>query len=154
MSTPMGWPANISQIATYGLPATMSWPATTSAAVVIEAYFGVPPMAVFPWPCDPARIEESVTFQTAITRFESGREQRRARGLPRRRWRLRFRKDEADANAIWDFYVAMNGPVDPFLWGNPVDRQAYWVRFPGPLTRRAIRRAVYEFGIELVEVRR
>lgn len=154
MSTPMGWPANISQRADFGLPATTSWPAGTSAAVVIEAFFGVPPVPVFPWPCDPQRIEESVTFQTAITRFESGKEQRRARGLPRRRWRLRFRKDQVDSGAIWSFYLAMNGPVDPFLWGNPVDNQAYWVRFPGPLTRRSMWRAVYEYGIELVEVRR
>ena len=154
MSVPMGWPANISQRADFGLPSTMSWPANTSAVVVIEAFFGVPPVPIFPWPCDPRQIEESVTFQTAITRFESGREQRRARGLPRRRWRLQFRKGNVNADAIWDFYVAMNGPVDPFLWDNPVDNQAYWVRFADILTRRAIRRAVYEFGIELVEVRR
>jgi len=154
MSVPKGWPANLSQSANFGLPATMSWSATASAAEFIKAFFGADPVPVFPWSCDPQRVEESVVFQTAITRFESGREQRRARGLPRRRWRLRFRKGEADANDIWDFYVAMNGPFEPFLWGNPVDHKAYWVRFADILTRRAMWRAVYEFGIELVEVRR
>jgi len=38
-------------------------------------------MAVFTWECDPANVRESIEFNTLITQFESGKEQRRSKNL-------------------------------------------------------------------------
>lgn len=152
-SDPLGWPSNLSQDEYFGLDETTSWDENAGAEVVIEALFGMPAQPAFIWLPDPARIEESVAFRTVVTRFESGKEQRRAKGLPRRRWRLQFRRGQVDINEMWSFYLAREGPVEPFLWEHPVSGEAHLVRFPERISRRALWRVVYETGLELVEVR-
>jgi len=108
---------------------------------------------VFRWPCDPSQIQESIRYRTLITQFESGREQRRAKGTPRRRWTLRFRKDQVDADEIWAFYQARKGAFEAFLWTNPLDGQTYTVRFErDDLTRNVFWKCVYEIGLTLIEV--
>ena len=110
-------------------------------------------MAVFTWECDPTNVRESIEFNTLITQFESGREQRRSKGEPRRRWKLQFRKDQDVANEIWDFYLARRGSYEAFEWRNPLDNQTYTVRFAHDnLDRTVMWKMVYQFGIELVEV--
>lgn len=153
MADPLGWRSDVARDENFGLDETTSWDEEAGAEAVIEAFFGVPALPVFVWPCDSARIEESIQFRTLITRFESGREQRRAKGLPTRRWRLRFRKDTVDADEIWTFYLARQGPVQPFLWDHPITRETYLVRFPQRVSRRVMWRVIHEVGLELVEVR-
>src|SRR5690606_12791935 len=153
MADPLGWRSDVARDENFGLDETTSWDEEAGAEAVIEAFFGVPALPVFVWPCDSARIEESIQFRTLITRFESGREQRRAKGSPRRRWELRFRKDQVDADELWTFYVARRGAYEPFLWENPVDGQAYLVRFERDnLSRTVLWRAAFEYGLGLIEV--
>ncbi|OUN01427.1 MAG: hypothetical protein BAA04_04885 [Firmicutes bacterium ZCTH02-B6] len=153
MADPLGWRSDVARDENFGLDETTSWDEETGAEAVIEAFFRVPALPVFVWPCDSSRIEESIQFRTLITRFESGREQRRAKGIGRRRWRIRLRKDQADIEAIWGFYLARQGPVEPFWWEHPVTGEALLVRFAERLSRRVLWRAVHEVALELVEVR-
>lgn len=102
---------------------------------------------------DPERVEESITFRTLITQFESGKEQRRSKGTPRRSWNLRYRKNASDASDLWSFYVARRGAYESFEWLNPVDGQTYKVRFArDQLTREVLWRLAFNFGVELIEV--
>lgn len=148
-----GWPGDISQDEEFGLDETTAWDADESAALFVQVLFGMPPRPAFILLPDPARIEESVAFRTVVTRFESGKEQRRAKGLPRRRWRLQFRKGQVDIDELWSFYLARQGPVEPFWWANPVDNKAYLVRFSQMISRRALWRVAFETGLEFVEVK-
>lgn len=110
-------------------------------------------MEMFTWPCDPSQIDEELESSTLISQFQFGPEQRRQKGPPRRRWRLRFRKDQVDADAIWSFYVARRGAYEAFLWESPLDEQTYTVRFEqDQMTRTVLWRAVYETGLVFVEV--
>jgi len=110
-------------------------------------------MEIFAWPCDPEMIEESIEPNVLISQFNVGRDKRRAKGPPRRRWSLRFRKDQVDANAIWSFYVARRGAYEAFLWTNPLDNETYTVRFDrDDLTRTVMWHCLFEFGLDLVEV--
>lgn len=110
-------------------------------------------MAIFTMPCDPANVQESIHYRTLITEFESGKEQRRSKGTPRRRWSLKFRKDQVDADTIWSFYVARKGAFESFQWVNPVDTQTYKVRFAEDnLSRQAFWKLCFEYGITFVEV--
>lgn len=152
LSDPVGWRADISQAADYALPADKSWAADTPAEVLIEAWFGVPAQPVLHWRPDAAELKETVLFRTLITRMESGREQRRSKSGALRRWKLQFRKDQLDGDTLWAFYLARNGPAEPFWWENIVDGQAQWVRFPETMSRRVLWKAAYESGLELIEV--
>jgi len=110
-------------------------------------------MERFIWPCDPSQITESIQFRTLITLFESGREQRRSKGTPRRRWTLRFRKDQVDADAIWSFYVDRRGAYEAFLWTNPIDGRTYTVRFEQDILSRTVMwKVLFEYGLSLIEV--
>lgn len=110
-------------------------------------------METFVWPCDPADIRVSVEFSAIVSEFDVGPDTARAKGPPRRRWRLRFRKDQVDADAIWSFYVARRGSFEAFRWTNPVDNETYTVRFADDqLDRTALWRVLFEFGLEFIEV--
>lgn len=110
-------------------------------------------METFGWPCDPSQIDEDLASSSLITQFAIGRERRRQKGPPRRRWVLRFRKDQVDGDAIWSFYVARCGAYEAFLWENPVDGQTYTVRFEqDEMSRTVLWRAVFETGLSLIEV--
>lgn len=110
-------------------------------------------MERFSWPCDPSRIEETIEYDTLITQVP-GYEQRRAkREAGRRRWRLRFRKDQVDADAIEQFVIDRRGAFEAFEWTNPVDGKTYIVRFAEDVLSQSARwRVQYEFTLELVEV--
>ncbi|OUN01428.1 MAG: hypothetical protein BAA04_04890 [Firmicutes bacterium ZCTH02-B6] len=110
-------------------------------------------METFDWPCDPAQIDEEIITDALISEFGIGPEQRRTKRPPRRRWTLRFRKDQVTADAIWSFYVARRGAYEAFLWTNPLDGQTYTVRFErDDLTRNVFWKCVYEIGLTLIEV--
>ena len=110
-------------------------------------------MEIFAWPCDPEMIEESIEPNVLISQFDVGLEQRRTKGPPRRRWALRFRKGQVDADTIWSFYVARRGSFEAFLWSNPLDGVQYTVRFErDDLSRTVMWRCLFEFGLGLVEV--
>lgn len=108
---------------------------------------------MFTWPCDPSKIDEELESSTLISQFQFGPEQRRQKGPPRRRWRLRFRKDQVDADAIWSFYVDRRGAYEAFLWTNPIDGRTYTVRFEQDILSRTVMwKVLFEYGLSLIEV--
>src|SRR5690606_9280028 len=110
-------------------------------------------MEMFTWPCDPSKIDEELESSTLISQFQFGPEQRRQKGPPRRRWRLRFRKDQVDADAIWSFYVDRRGAYEAFLWTNPIDGRTYTVRFEQDILSRTVMwKVLFECGLSLIEV--
>lgn len=110
--------------------------------------------ASFEWVPDLSQIVETVRYQTRVTRFESGREQRRARGTGRREWQLRFQRGDVDAAAIWDFYLDRGGVVRGFWWRNPLDGTTYLVRFADQImTMDTMWRVLYRMGLRIVEVK-
>jgi len=110
-------------------------------------------MEMFTWPCDPSKIDEELESSTLISQFQFGPEQRRQKGPPRRRWRLRFRKDQVDADAIWSFYVDRRGAYEAFLWTNPIDGRTYTVRFEQDILSRTVMwKVLFEYGLSLIEV--
>lgn len=110
-------------------------------------------MEIFTWPCDPVRIRAEVEIPAIVSVFQTGPDTRRAKGPPRRKWTLHFRKDQVDADAIWSFYVARKGAFEAFLWTNPLDDVQYTVRFErDDLSRSVLWRCCFEFGLGIVEV--
>ncbi len=109
-------------------------------------------METFAW--EPAQvIEEEIRFRTLITPFESGKEQRRSKGVPRRVWTMKFSRLKAEGDQIWAFYVARKGVYEAFLWTNPIDGQQYTVRFlEDSLSRTDFYNLAYEFGLKIIEV--
>lgn len=103
--------------------------------------------------------EEGIEYTTLITQMESGKEQRRSKGEPRRTFRLTFEKSNTssdDAQDIWDFYKARLGRFEPFYFpwvdaeGNEEDVK---VRFDtDTLSRNTFLKTIYNFGLRLREV--
>lgn len=76
-------------------------------------------------------IEEEPTFDTTVTEFESGSEQRQGlRGSALRRWKLKFfNRAQTEFEAVRSFFLGKKGRNTSFLWENPFDEVEYLVRF-------------------------
>ena len=103
--------------------------------------------------------EDGIRYDTLITQFESGKEQRRAKGLPRRIFHLTFEKAASrndHAEEIYQFFVARKGRFEAFLWDYPKSDgtvEEVKVRFDTDmLSRKVFLDEIYSFGIDLVEV--
>lgn len=103
--------------------------------------------------------KDGIEFNTLVTEFESGKEQRRAKGLPRRIFTLEFEKStttSSEAQAIWDFFVARKGKFEPFLWDyTNADgvTEELTVRFDqDTLDRDVFFNVMYSHGLKLIEV--
>lgn len=122
-----------------------SWNGITSLSVVLADFLEVP---------DFQKIDEGVSFKTAITKFELGHEQRRSKGIPRRNWVLKLRKDSPYAEAVQEFFREMYGQAQSFWWRSPLDGQRYRVRFADPSLSRNVRWNIENtFNVGLLEVR-
>ena len=122
-----------------------TWNGITSLSVVLADFLEVP---------DFQKIDESVSFKTAITKFELGHEQRRSKGTPRRNWMLTLRKDSPYAEAVQEFFREMYGQAQSFWWRSPLDGHRYRVRFADPSLSRNVRWNIENtFNVGLLEVR-
>jgi phage-related protein len=76
-------------------------------------------------------LDEEPEFNTLITKFENGAEQRRSkRSLPIRKWKLIFRnRTQSEFEDIRDFFIDQQGAYASFTWENPNDSTEYTVRF-------------------------
>ncbi|MCK9555018.1 DUF2460 domain-containing protein [bacterium] len=76
-------------------------------------------------------FEEKIEFETLITKFENGVEQRRSKqSIPLRKWTLQFHnRTTEELTTIRSFYVARKGSYESFTWVNPNDSVEYAVRF-------------------------
>lgn len=117
----------------------------TRISVALADYLEVP---------DIAKIEEGIGFQTLISKFELGHEQRRAKGTGRRNWVLTFRKDSPYSEAIMQFQESKQGQAEAFVWRNPLDGEKYLVRFTDSAITNQVRWGIQNtFQIGLTEVR-
>lgn len=122
-----------------------TWNGITSLSVVLADFLEVP---------DFQKIDEGISFKTAITKFELGHEQRRSKGTPRRNWVLTLRKDSPYAEAVQEFFREMYGQAQSFWWRSPLDGQRYRVRFADPNLARNVRWNIENtFNVGLLEVR-
>lgn len=103
--------------------------------------------------------QDEIDFNTLITKMESGKEQRRSKGLPRRKFVLEFDKTtnmNTDAQEMWRFFVNRKGKFEPFRfdWKKPNGTiEEVKVRFnTDKLSREAFLNKAYSFGLELIEV--
>jgi len=103
--------------------------------------------------------QDGIRFNTLVTQFESGKEQRRAKGLPRRVFRLQFEKTtnyNDDVQSIWEFFVARKGRFEPFLWNYKKPDgsiEEVKVRFDEDILNRDVfLNKAYSFGLTLIEV--
>lgn len=112
----------------------------------------------FTWKANRA-YQDGIVFNTLISKFESGKEQRRSKGLPRRTFRLYFEKEnisKTEVTEIWDFFVARKGQFETFEWDYLRDdgvTETVKVRFnTDALERDVFMNLIYKFGLPLIEV--
>ncbi len=95
-------------------------------------------------------------YETIISQFENGAEQRRSRWAnPLREWVLQFRNRSAsDLSTIQDLFDAQKGQYGAFDWLNPLDAVTYTVRFKEETFEVGNSAyGFYDFQFELIEVR-
>lgn len=94
-------------------------------------------------------------YDTIVSEFENGAEQRRARRSGSiRSWRLSYRnKTTAELATVQTLFDAKKGALTSFTWTNPTDSVDYTVRFKEDSLEVAQKAyGVFDFDFELVEV--
>lgn len=112
-------------------------------------------MAEFNWKPDFV-FEETPKFQTIVSTFENGSEQRRARwGTARREWKLQFvNKTKTEFESIRNFFIAKKGALTAFTWENINDSVEYSVRFVEDSVNFKMKSTgVYDFEFSFIEVK-
>jgi phage-related protein len=100
-------------------------------------------------------FEEKPQYNTLITNFENGVEQRRpTRSTAIREWTLQYRnRSSADMQTVLDLFNSKKGAYTAFDWTNPEDSVDYTVRFKeDSLTKTMKHYGIYDFQFVLVEV--
>ena len=82
--------------------------------------FNYPPYYVFEYTTD---------HNVLISTFESGREQRRYKGVRPRKWKLTFRQTPSRINRIVEFFNERKGSYEAFEWTPPGASSPIRVRF-------------------------
>ena len=101
-------------------------------------------------------IEEEIKFNTLVSEFENGVEQRRAKWAnPLRRWRLFFKiRTQTEMENVRDFFISKKGALSSFTWENPNDGQTYTVRFEEDgFKLKRVHYQLYDFEVSFVEVK-
>lgn len=82
----------------------------------------------FWWPVNEP-FDEELNFNTLVTPFEDGKEQRRQKwSQPKRLYTISLRgKNKTDEDALWSFYQARAGAFDTFYFENPNESPAQGV---------------------------
>lgn len=103
--------------------------------------------------------KDGIQYKTLVTQFESGKEQRRSKGSPRRKFTLQFDKATTtsdDAQDIWDFFCARKGKYEKFLWDYEKPDgtiEEVTVRFDTDMLERDVfMETIYSHGLTLIEV--
>jgi len=112
-------------------------------------------MADFPLTPDFVYVEE-IKFNTLISKFENGYEQRRAKwSSDLRKFRLEFKnRSKDDFEDLRDFFITKKGAYSSFTFENPNDSVEYNVRFADDnLSLQEKAYQIYDFACDLVEVR-
>jgi len=101
-------------------------------------------------------FEEEIKYNTAISRFENGSEQRRSLwAAPAHKFKLTFNnRTESEKDDVLELYNEMLGAYGTFLWTNPNDSVQYTVRFDEDsfaLKNKAY--GIYDFSVNLIQVK-
>ena len=100
-------------------------------------------------------LEEEVAFNTLISQFENGVEQRRAtRANSIRKFNLVFKtRTKAEMQAVRDFFIGKKGMLTSFTWNNPNDSTDYTVRFvDDTFKHQNVAYGIYDFNLSLIQV--
>ena len=100
-------------------------------------------------------LSTTPTYQTLITQFENGVEQRRPRrATVIRSFKLIFKNRSAsDLSTIQTLFTAKQGAYASWTWLNPDDSNTYTVRFKeDSLTWDLVSYQIYNFQFEIIEV--
>jgi hypothetical protein len=100
-------------------------------------------------------FKETPRFQTLVSSFENGAEQRRAkRSAPLREFEFNIKnRSAADFVYVRDFFISKKGRLTPFTWVNHNDGVEYTVRFKDDEIPFALVHAgLYDFSFTLIEV--
>lgn len=101
-------------------------------------------------------VEEEIQYQTLISSFESGYEQRRKRWEnPLRRFTLEAtNRTQSEMENIRNFFTGKYGSYSSFTWTNPNDSTEYTVRFmEDSLKIERVAYQVYELEFKFQEIR-
>lgn len=101
-------------------------------------------------------FHKKTNWDTLVSRFENGVEQRRARwGTAVKEWKLEYKNRPAsEVTTVQTLFDNSKGAYSSFTWTNPVDSQEYTVRFKeDSLDVQAKAYGVYDFAFELIEVK-
>ena len=76
-------------------------------------------------------FEDKTTFNTLVTEFENGVEQRRAKwATPIKSWKFVYKNRTAsELSTLQTLFENKKGRYSSWTWTNPVDSQTYTVRF-------------------------
>ena len=76
-------------------------------------------------------LEEDIGYNTRVSNFENGIEQRRAiRSRSIRKFKMNFQnRTKTQMQQIRDFFISKIGKLTSFTWTNPTDSVTYTVRF-------------------------
>lgn len=94
-------------------------------------------------------------YDTLITQFENGVEQRRARrSNPIQEFTLQFRnRPQADLDEVVTLFDTSKGSLSAFTWLNPEDATEYTVRFKEDSFKKMLKHyGIFDFEFTLVTV--
>lgn len=100
-------------------------------------------------------LQSEVAYDTIVTSFENGMEQRRSRRANSiSTWTLNYKnRSSDDLNTILALFNAKKGQLTQFTWDNPEDSTTYTVRFKeGSLKRQYHHYGLWDFSFEIVQV--
>lgn len=101
------------------------------------------------------QLETKPTYNTLITQYENGVEQRRAtRSSPITEFRLSYRnRNSTDLATVMNLFASKKGALTSFVWTNPEDSVDYTVRFKeDSLTKVLKAYGLWDFDFTLVVV--
>jgi uncharacterized protein (TIGR02217 family) len=100
-------------------------------------------------------LETTPSYNTLVSEFENGVEQRRAKwSQSRQSWRLQYKnRDSTDLGIVKTLFNAKLGAYGSFSWDNPEDSVTYTVRFKeDSFTSTYHSYGLWDFEFELIEV--
>jgi len=100
-------------------------------------------------------LEEEIGYNTRVSQFENGFEQRRGiRASSIRKFNLEFKnRTKAEMLEVKNFFISKLGKLTSFTWNNPNDSTDYTVRFQDDSFKLANTAfEIYDFSCSFVQV--
>lgn len=101
-------------------------------------------------------VEEEIKYNTLVTQFENGYEQRRRKWAnPLRMFKLQCKfRTQTEMENLRDFFTGKYGSYTSFTWTNPNDSTEYTVRYDeDSLKIERVAYQIYNASFNFVEVK-